>query len=88
MARSMAAPGVIIVICLFLFWQTASMRSAYAADELFGPAFFPRVVLGGLLVVSVMQMVQQLARRAAAAEETPPPMDAAAFAVTLAAAAA
>jgi putative tricarboxylic transport membrane protein len=87
MARSIAAPAGVIVLSLVLLWQTAGMHSAYSADELFGPAVFPRVVLGGLVFVSVLQIAQELVRRPAAAAGTQRfRLDIRAFAVTLAAA--
>jgi hypothetical protein len=87
MARSIAAPIGIIVACLFLLWQTFAMTSAYSASELFGPAFFPRFVLGALIFVSALQIGQEAMRRRPAAPESvgarPDPI---AFAATLAAA--
>lgn len=85
MMRSIAAPGGIIVGSVFLLWQTAGLTSAYAASELFGPAFFPRVVLGGLVVVSVLQMAQELMRRRTTVPEERARPDVRGFAITLAA---
>lgn len=89
MARGILAPGGIVVVCLLLLWQTTGMQSAYAADELFGPAFFPRIVLGGLVLVSLLQVVQELLRRSSGPAETRRlAPDVRGFAVTLSAAAA
>lgn len=86
MVRNIAAPGGIIVASLFLLWQTAGMTSAYAASELFGPAFFPRVILSALIVVSALQIGHEVRRRRAAEPGGSARPDLAAFGITLAAA--
>ncbi|MDN2565594.1 tripartite tricarboxylate transporter TctB family protein [Aquibium sp. A9E412] len=65
MIRTIAPPGGMIAACGFLLWQTADMTSAYAASALFGPAFFPRLVLGGLILVSLLQIVDAVRRHRA-----------------------
>lgn len=69
MGRSIAAPGIILAACLILMWQTGGMVSAYSASELFGPAFFPRAILGALIAVSALQILHAARRHGAAAPD-------------------
>lgn len=96
MTRTVAPPCAMIALGLFLLWQTLDFTSSYSASSFYGPAFFPRLVLGGLILVSLLQLVHALrahvrdrsARTGSNAEASAPRdrLDIAAFAITLGAA--
>lgn len=84
MLGKLAMPGALIAISLFLLWQTVGMTSSHAASELFGPAFFPRVVLVGLLLVSALQIIGEVLRHRAVQDRgSRPRLHLGAFMVTI-----
>jgi putative tricarboxylic transport membrane protein len=67
-------PIGVIAGSLYLWYLTLGFKTMYAQSETFGPAFFPRFILGGLVLVSVLQLIRLAAARArtAAGEASDP----------------
>lgn len=61
-ARELFAPIGISAASAFLLYVTTSFTSPYAQSEIFGPAFFPRAILLGLIAVSLIQLTRALMR--------------------------
>src|SRR5690625_583768 len=83
MLGKLAMPGALIAISLFLLWQTVGMTSSHAASELYGPAFFPRLVLVGLILVSALQIIGDVLRHRSVQDRSSGRLHLGAFMITI-----
>ncbi len=60
MIKTIIPPSAMMVACIFLMWQALGFTSSYSASTFYGPAFFPSVVLGALILISLLQIAHVL----------------------------